>query len=197
MNHLANRRPEEKEADARALLGVALPGATFTALGVKASLAGVPSLRISARIEISRLLRTGFGARPARSLQPATLQGLPAPSLLEGRTSPVVLTPAVTRSLWRVQLPAGTCPPVPDDAAIDNDLGSFHQKVTLEGSLLTVERRAEVKSRWIEPARFQALRELAVAESRAGRRLVNLECTVKGSVPGPAPTPSARPAGPR
>jgi hypothetical protein len=180
VNRLANRKPEEKEADARALLGVALPGATFTALGVKASLAGVPSLRISARIEISGLLRTGSGgsgARPARSLQPATLQGLPAPRLLEGRTAPVVLTPQVTRSLWRIQLPAGTCPPVPDDAAIDNDLGSFHQKVTLEGGLLTVERRAEVKSRWIEPARFPALRELALAESRAGRRRVRLECT--------------------
>jgi hypothetical protein len=88
----------------------------------------------------------------------------------------VVLTPEVTRSIWRVQLPAGTCPPVAQDAAVDNDLGSFHQKVALEGGLLTVERRAELKSRWIEPDRFPDLKELALAEYRAGRRSVRLEC---------------------
>jgi hypothetical protein len=46
----------------------------------------------------------------------------------------------------------------------------------MEGGLLTVERRAELKSRWIEPARFPALKELALAEYRAGKRLVRLEC---------------------
>jgi hypothetical protein len=92
----------------------------------------------------------------------------------------MVLTPEVTRSVWRVQLPEGTCPPAAQDAAqntgVDNDLGSFHQRVAMEGGLLTVERRAELKSRWIEPARFPALKELALAEYRAGKRLVRLEC---------------------
>ncbi|MEA2695665.1 MAG: hypothetical protein QOJ16_5052, partial [Acidobacteriota bacterium] len=177
VNRLATRRREENEADARALLGVALPGATLSTLGIKASLSGVPSLRISARVQIPRLLP---GASPTRSFRPATLHGMPAPRLLEGRTVPVVLTPEVTRSIWRVQLPAGTCPPPAQDAAVDNDLGSFHQKIALEGGLLTVERRAEIKSRWIEPDRFPALRELALAEYRAGKRSVRLECVAAG-----------------
>ena len=110
------------------------------------------------------------------SFQPPTLHGLPTPGLLDGRKVPVVLTPEVTRSVWRIQLPEGACPPVADDAAVDNELGSFRQKVSLDGGTLTVERRAEVKSRWIEPARFPALKELALAEHRAGKRLIRLEC---------------------
>jgi len=46
----------------------------------------------------------------------------------------------------------------------------------MEGSLLTIERRAELTRRWIEPERFNALKELAVAERKAGKRLVRLEC---------------------
>jgi transglutaminase-like putative cysteine protease len=173
VERLATRRPEQNEADARALLGGALPGANLSSLGLKVSREGVPSLRISARVEIPGLLP---GGGPALSFQPATLHGLPAPGLLEGRTVPVVLTPEVTRSVWRIQLPEGACPPAAADAAVDNELGSFHQKVSVEGGTLTVERRAEVKSRWIEPARFPALKELALAEHRAGKRLIRLEC---------------------
>jgi hypothetical protein len=185
VNRLATRRPEENEADARALLGGALPGATLTALAVKTSREGVPSLRISARVQIPGFLPGGgsggsSGGSSAGSFQPASLHGMPAPGLLEGRTVPMVLTPEVTRSVWRLQLPEKSCPPAAQDSAVENSLGSFHQKVTMEGGLLTVERRAELKSRWIEPDRFPALKELALAEYRAGRRLVRLECA-KGS----------------
>ncbi len=187
VNRLATRRPEENEADARSLLGSALPGATLTSLGVKPSREGVPSLRISARVQIPGFLSGGdagaggAAGRTAGSLQPASLHGMPALGLFEGRKFPLVLTPEVTRSVWRLQLPADTCPPAAQDAAVENDLGSFHQRVAMEGGLLTVERRAELKSRWIEPARFPALKELALAEYRAGKRRVRLECTAKGT----------------
>jgi transglutaminase-like putative cysteine protease len=184
VSRLATRRPEENEADARALLAAALPGTTLTSLGVKASREGVPSLRISARVQIPGFLpvSSGGGGGPVGgSFQPPSFRGLPAPGLLEGRTVPMVLTPEVTRSVWRLQLPEGSCPPAAQDAAVENDLGSFHQKVAMEGTLLTVERRAELKSRWIEPARFPALKELALAEYRAGKRLVRLDCGGKTS----------------
>jgi hypothetical protein len=180
VNHLATRRPEENEADARTLLAAALPGATLTSLSVKASREGVPSLRISARVQIPAFLSPG-GGPVGGSFQPPSFRGLPALGLLEGRTVPMVLTPAVTRSVWRLQLPEGSCPPAAQDAAVENDLGSFHQKVAMEGGLLTVERRAELKGRWIEPARFPALKELALAEYRAGKRLVRLACAGQGS----------------
>ncbi|HEV7518177.1 MAG TPA: hypothetical protein VGR07_17910 [Thermoanaerobaculia bacterium] len=177
VNRLAARKREENEADARALLGVALPGATLTDLGISASGRGVPSLRLSARAEIPRLL-SGNGS--SLRFQAATLYGMPPPGPLERRQLPVVLTPAVTRSIWRVQLPAGTCPPIPEDATVNNDLGSFRQRVALERGLLTLERRAELKSRWIGPERFPALRELALAEYRTGRRGLRLECAAAG-----------------
>jgi hypothetical protein len=179
VNRLASRRPEENEADARTLLAAALPGARLTALTFQASREGVPSLRISARVEIPQLLPAGASKG---LLQPPSLRGLPAPSLLDGRTVPIVLTPAVTRTLWRLQLSGNdSCPPAKQDSLVQNDLGSFQQKVTLEGGLLTVERRAELKGRWIEPAGFPALKELALAEYRAGKKLVRLECGEVGS----------------
>ena len=142
----------------------------------------MPSLRVSARVQIPGFLPGGgAGGGGGGSFQPPRLHGLPSPGLLEGRTVPMVLTPEVTRTVWRLQLPEGSCPPAAQDAAVENDLGSFHQKVRMEGGLLTVERRAELKSRWIEPARFPALKELALAEHRTGKRLVRLDCAAKGS----------------
>ena len=173
VNRLATRRPEENEADARSLLAAAIPGATFSALGLKPSREGVPSLHIAARVQIPGFLP---GDGPAWSFQPAMLHGLPTPGLLEGRTLPMVLTPEVTRSVWRIQLPEGACPPAKQDTSVENELGSFRQKVAMEGSLLTIERRAELTRRWIEPDRFPVLKELAVAERKAGKRLVRLEC---------------------
>jgi uncharacterized protein DUF3857 len=173
VNRLATRRPDENEAAARALLAAALPGATLSTVSLAPSREGVPSLRVAARVEIPGLLP---GGGPAWNLQPAMLHGLPSPGLLEGRTLPMVLTPEVTRSVWKVQLPDGACPPAQQDANAENDLGSFRQKVALEGSLLTIERRAELTQRWIEPARFAALKELALAERKAEKRLVRLAC---------------------
>jgi hypothetical protein len=90
---------------------------------------------------------------------------------------PVVLTPGVTRSTWRIQLPGNGCRPAgTGDTAVDNEIGSFRQRVALEGGFLTVDRRAEVKSRWIEPARLPALQELATAEYKTGRRPLSLVC---------------------
>jgi Domain of Unknown Function with PDB structure (DUF3857)/Transglutaminase-like superfamily len=181
VNRAATRRPEENEADARALLAVALPGANLSALRVQPSREGVPALRISARVQIPGLVPPGpAGAAGSvngvRSFQPAALHGLPAPGLLDGRKVPVVLTPKVTRSVWRLQLSASPCRPVGMEPAVDNDLGSFRQQATFENGLLTIERSSEVKRRWIDPDHFPALKELALAEHRAGRRFIRLEC---------------------
>ncbi|HTQ80333.1 MAG TPA: hypothetical protein VMM92_10070, partial [Thermoanaerobaculia bacterium] len=173
VNHLATRRPEENEAEARSLLAGALPGATFAKLAIEPSRQGVPALKITAQVQLPGFLRAG---EPNPSFQLPTLRGLPASGLLEGRTLPMVLTPAVTRSVWKIRLPQGSCPPAAQDVAVRNELGSFEQKVVLAGDLLTVERQTEVRQRWIDPERFPALRELAVAELKARKRMVRLEC---------------------
>jgi len=106
VNRLATRRPEENEADARSLLAAAIPGATFSALGLKPSREGCrrSTSRRGSRSPASSPATAGLelparhAARPAHPRSPG------------GRTLPMVLTPEVTRSVWRIQLPEGACP---------------------------------------------------------------------------------------
>ena len=166
-------QPAEAEGAVRGLLAAALPGASLLDPRFASSREGIPRFEVSARLEMPGLLP---GSGPARAFQPATLAGLPAPGLLDGRAVPVVLAPGIARTTWRIHLPAGWCPPGPQDVKVANDLGSFRQTVAERDGVLTVERRTEVDQRWVEPARFSQLKELALAEHRAQKRQVRLEC---------------------
>jgi len=102
---------------------------------------------------------------------------MPAPGLLDERTLPVVTAPFSNRATWRVTLPQAPCPPAPgQDVAVDNPVGSFRQTFALEGGKLVLERSAELRSRWIEPETFAALKEVSLAEYRAVKRRLRLAC---------------------
>ncbi len=112
-----------------------------------------------------------------REIPVPAFAGMPAPGLLDGRELPVVASPFSNRITWSVDLPEDGCPPAPgQDVAVKNDLGSFRQSLRVEGRKLILERRTELRRRWIEPAAFPALKELALAELRAGKRRLRLEC---------------------
>ena len=165
--------PSELEHSARRVLASALPGVDLREPHWKGSKEGVPHFEISARVEIPGFMG---GEGPARAFQPTLLTGLPAPSLLEERKLPVVLTPGVARSVWRIKVPEGWCPSEPREVAAQNELGSFRQTVSEADGLLTVESRTEVKQRWVEPAQFALLKDLALTEYRAQKRRVRLAC---------------------
>jgi len=102
---------------------------------------------------------------------------MPSLGVLDDRDLPVVAAPLTEELSWSVTLPAGNCPPAPgQDVEVSNALGSYRQKVSLAGTKLTVERRSELRKRWIEPADFPALKEVALAESRTGKRRLRGEC---------------------
>ncbi|MGH7488148.1 MAG: hypothetical protein ACREMY_21510, partial [bacterium] len=58
------------------------------------------------------------------------------------------------------------------------DVGAFRQTTSVQGKVLVVERQAELRQRWIEPASFPALKEVSLAESRANKRRLRLSCRV-------------------
>ena len=103
---------------------------------------------------------------------------LPSPGLLESRTLPVVASPFSSHTTWRVTLPNDACKPEGQDVTVGNDVGAFRQTTTVQGKLLTVERQTELRQRWIDPAAFPALKEAALAESRANKRRLRLSCRV-------------------
>jgi hypothetical protein len=88
----------------------------------------------------------------------------------------VVHHPFASRVDWRVSLPRDSCKVEGQDVAVENGLGAFRQTVTLRGRVLVVERRTDLRHRWIEPAGFPALREIALAESRTNKRRLRLAC---------------------
>jgi hypothetical protein len=76
---------------------------------------------------------------------------------------------------WRLTLPAGWCPAQSDSSGVDNEAGSFHQSVSCAGDRLTVERRTELRQRWVAAAQIPALEEVVLAERRAAARRLRLD----------------------
>ena len=103
----------------------------------------MPSVTLAAKVRIPELLPASGGeGAPALlggSFQLPGLGGAPAPSMLDERSLPVVVSPSTDRFTWRLKLPADPCPAAEPLSQVDNDLGSFHQAVQVSGRQLTVE----------------------------------------------------------
>jgi hypothetical protein len=112
---------------------------------------------------------------PSRSLALGGPAATPSPGLLRDRSAPVVLRPHVASVTWRLALPDGWCPAQSDSSGVDNATGSFHQSLTCAGGRLTVDRRTELRQRWVDPAQLPALAELSLAEHRAAARRLRLD----------------------
>jgi hypothetical protein len=184
-DRLAEERPEAIEAEAHRLIASLLPGVTATApRWLPEADAGVPAMALTATVSLPALVALaadGGGAAatgsapPVRSLALAGPSATPAPGLLRGRLAPVVLRPHVAVVSWQLALPDGWCPAQSDSSGLDNAAGSFHQSLRCDGGRLTVERRTELRQRWLEPDQLPALAELALAEHRAAARRLRLD----------------------
>jgi hypothetical protein len=117
----------------------------------------------------------GALAVPVRSLALGGPRVTPAPGLLRDRSAPVVLDPRIAQVTWRIALPDGWCPAQRDSSGLDNAAGAFHQSLACVGGSLTVERRTELRQRWIDPQQLPALAALALAEHRAAARRLRLD----------------------
>jgi hypothetical protein len=175
---LRTSRPEEVERAVLNTFGGLLAGVKLDQPKLEAhdgGAEGVPSAVLTSHVSQVTPEPYQKGAFP--QVPVPVLAGLPAPGLLDGRELPLVTKPFVNRITWTVELPEDGCPPAAgQDVAVENDLGSFRQSLKVEGRRLVLERRTELRRRWIEPAAFPALKELALAELRAGKRRLRLEC---------------------
>ena len=184
MEQIAAAPPERTEEDARAIFSALLPGVTVGNLGWSEDGAGVPKVDMSGSVRLDRLIR-GLGSRP--SFKVTGMRTTPEPRGLDGRDVPVVLAPQSTEITWHLMLPQDWCLPPASDARVENEVGVFTQSVTPEPgeSRITIERKVEIRQRWIEPEMLPAIHELALAEHRARSRRIRLECeSVKEERPG-------------
>ncbi|HEX3130911.1 MAG TPA: DUF3857 domain-containing protein [Thermoanaerobaculia bacterium] len=172
---LRTSRPEEVERAVLNTFGGLMAGVKLDQPKLEADGGGVPSAVLTAKVSQVTSEPYQKGAFP--QVPVPAIAGLPAPGLLDDRELPLVAKPFVNRITWTVELPEDGCPPASgQDVAVENDLGSFRQSLRIEGRKLVLERHTELRRRWIEPAAFPALKELALAELRAGKRRLRLEC---------------------
>jgi hypothetical protein len=198
-DRLDSQRPETTAAEAHRLIGVLLPGAIASVPRWQVEHdADVPAATLTAAVALPALVALGqdgaaaavgipgnvggqaastdpAGPAPLRSLALGGPAATPSPGLLRDRSAPVVLRPRVASVTWRLALPDGWCPAQSDSSGVDNATGSFHQSLTCACGHLTVDRRTELRQRWVDPAQLPALAELALAEHRAAARRLRLD----------------------
>ncbi|MFL6202061.1 MAG: transglutaminase domain-containing protein [Thermoanaerobaculia bacterium] len=173
---LQTRRPEEIERVVLESLGGLLPGVKLEQPKLAAHDSGVPAATLTAKLHLVLPEAYQPGSVPQFPV-PAFLD-MPAPGVLDNRELPVVADPFSTQMTWSVTLPQDGCPPASgQELTVENDLGSFRQSFKLDGRKLTLERRSELRRRWIEPAAFPALKEISLAEHRASKRRLRVECS--------------------
>jgi hypothetical protein len=175
LHRAAAAPPAETEEGVRAVFGALLPGVTLGKVGWSAGEGEVPALDLAAAVAIPALLQ---GESGRRSVQLPALKATPEPSRVAGRATPVVLQPLSIDTTWRLTLPTPCRASGADEPVVDNAVGAFRQTVAADDGdgRITVERRSEVRRRWIEPDLLPALAELALAEHRANRRRIRLDC---------------------
>lgn len=168
-------RPQEVDRVTREVFSSLLPaGTVLDSLTWKETRSGLPSATLEAKVKIPAAGSPMEGALPAIPLPSMT--DLPAPGLLDGRTLPVVAAPFASRLDWKVNLPNDACKAEGQDVAVDNEISAFHQKIAVSGKVLAIERRSDLKRRWIDPAAFPALKEAALAEHRTNKRRLRVSC---------------------
>jgi len=172
----ATGRPEEVDRALRRVFGGYFPGSDLGEPHLSTRDTGVPAATLTAQVRLPP---------PAAPREPGAWPAfivpsggdLPAASLLDGRELPVVASPYVYEMAWSVELPGDACPPAAgQDVAVENDLGGYRQTVTFAAGRLHLERRTELRRRWIDPADFALLKEISLAESRSGKRRLRGEC---------------------
>ncbi|HEY4564078.1 MAG TPA: hypothetical protein VIJ36_13935, partial [Thermoanaerobaculia bacterium] len=168
-------KPQEVDRVIRRVFAALLPaGTNLSDVHWRKVDGGVPAVTLEAKVGIPSLGAAGEGPLPP--LPVPSMVDLHSSGLLEGRTLPVVETPFASRVTWRVTLPVDACKSEGQDVTVRNDLGAFHQKVAVNGRELTLERATELRQRWIDPAAFPTLQEIALAESRTNRRRLRVRC---------------------
>ena len=168
-------RPEEVDRVLRRILGSYFPATDLEEPRLTTRDTGVPAATLTARLSLPVSAAPEPGGWPALSVPGES--HLPAASLLDSRELPIVTSPFTREVAWNVALPDGACPPAGgQDVAVENDLGGFRQTVTFEAGRLHVERRTELRRRWIDPADFAPLKEVSLAAHRSGKRRLRWEC---------------------
>lgn len=171
---LDSESPQRIEESIRHYLESTVPGADITRVGWMELDDRAPSIHLQASFTVEGFVR---GSPARRRIRPAMLTAYPESRELENRTQPVVLSPGVHRTVWRLTLPDGWCEPEPVDLNVRNSVGSLSATVASDDTHhVVIDRTIVIHRWWYGTESLDHLRELSVAESRLSRESVRLTC---------------------
>lgn len=175
IDELENAPPERTIELALEIFHRIVPAARVERVGYQEVEAEIPTAHFSVAVSLDRLV--DFEAtRP--TLRLPLLEVTPEPRYLDDAVSPLVYQAQEGRTLWQLKLPDNGCLPTLDPVSVDNEIGSFQQTLArADDGTYEIERVARVDKRWIEMEEVPKLKELSVAERRASRRRIRLDCS--------------------
>ena len=166
--------PARIHAMVRQLLQQLLGRAEIREVGWEALEAPGPAVELTAAVELSGLVAGPGGFRELRF---PMLDALPDHRIFSQRRVPVVLSPRTDRTLWRLRLPQGWCPPDGPDERVQSASGSVSRTVSAGGDGdLSIERTVVLDRWWFEADSIDELRRLAEAEDRVADDAFQLAC---------------------
>ncbi len=151
-----------------------LPGVKLTIPTCEERATGVPSVILRSMVRIPN-----FVTRSAAfdRFRPATVASLPDTRALDDRARPIVLEPGTIRTRWGISFPESWCPVVPVDTTVNNRAGEFSYRVRNDlDDTVEVESTVTLDRWWFPAELTDDLRELSIAENRAFRKTLRLQC---------------------
>lgn len=174
LQEMKNAPPEQMAENALSIFNGLLPGARLSEVSWGDESGDVPAVRIALTVEIDALVQ---GSDERASLRLPGLRITPESRLFDELESAAAQPARQARTLWRLTFPEGWCPPLLGKTEVESSVGSFVQEIGRDAEgRFTVERRTEIRRRWIEVEDLGALKELALAEHHAATRRIRLRC---------------------
>lgn len=154
-----------------------LPGVKLTVPSYEEPADGIPTVILRSMVRIPNFVT---GSNTLGRFRPARVASLPDPRALDDRVRPIVLEPGTIRTRWEISFPESWCPVVPVDTTVSNRAGEFSNRVRtrLDGTV-DVESIVTLDRWWFPAELSDDLRELSIAENRAYRKTLRLQCNQK------------------
>lgn len=169
-----------RNEEVRSLIAHLLPGFRLSEIAWSEGEDEVPALGMTAAVSMAGLVR-GVDRHP--SLDLPGMRATPEPRLLADREIAMVVPARSVRVRWTLRVPEHWYPPPGDEQRVANALGVFAQSIARPAAgRILIERKVELRQRWIAPEMLPALRELALAEHRTHRRRIRLRCDEPAAV---------------
>jgi len=180
LDQMENAPPERTAEDVRAIFSSLLPGSQLSEVGWAEEEGDVPQMRMAMAVKIDGLVE-GLNSARSPSFKMASLSATPEPRDIIDLETAATISTGIDTTIWRLKLPEGWCRPQEVEKVTDTAVGSYRQKVThADSGHVSFERITEITQPWVGTEELGELKKLALAEHRAAKRRIRLQCEEDG-----------------